>query len=293
MNASAAVSQLGYVAFSVTDLDAWRSLTTEILGLDAVPAGSGLQLRMDERPYRIVLTPGSSNALACAGWETPDATAFEALVGRIRAAGVAVMPANPEECRARQVAGLVRFVDPGGFLVELNHGPRLAERPFAPTAAISSFKTGTMGLGHIVMHYADRESAVRFYCDVLGFRVSDTCRLANSATEATFLHCNARHHSLAIIAALPGNEGKVSHLMIEAEKMEDVGRTYDLCVAKDLPIVLSIGQHTNDRMLSFYLGTPSAFSIEVGYGGLEIDDETWRIAHWDTGSYWGHKRNAS
>ncbi|MFD0567797.1 hypothetical protein ACFQ2M_41870 [Kitasatospora saccharophila] len=33
--------------------------------------------------------------------------------------------------------------------------------------------------------------------------------------------------------------------------------------------------HPNDHMFSFYVRTPSGFSVEYGWGGLLIDDATW------------------
>ena len=145
-----------------------------------------------------------------------------------------------------------------------------------------------------VLAVRDLKASTLYYTDVLGFRVTDTCQLkSNAAVRATFLRCNSRHHSLAVIAGVPGRAGQLSHLMVEANVMEDVGRAYELCNAKKLPMGLTLGQHTNDRMLSFYLTTPSGFALEFGYGGIEIDDATWEIKHWDTGSYWGHARNAA
>jgi hypothetical protein len=56
-----------------------------------------------------------------------------------------------------------------------------------------------------------------------------------------------------------------------------------------VPIWLSLGQHSNDRVLSFYIKSPSGFGFEYGFGGLEIDEATWQVEHWKVGSFWGHK----
>jgi hypothetical protein len=37
--------------------------------------------------------------------------------------------------------------------------------------------------------------------------------------------------------------------------------------------------------------TPSGFDIEYGFGGLQIDDETWQTTSYDKPSIWGHKGN--
>jgi hypothetical protein len=53
---------------------------------------------------------------------------------------------------------------------------------------------------------------------------------------------------------------------------------------------MSLGRHTNDRMTSFYVRTPSGFEIEYGAGGRLIDmTEPWMPGHYDAMSFWGHK----
>jgi 2,3-dihydroxybiphenyl 1,2-dioxygenase len=286
------VKQLGYVALNVSDLAAWRRLGSEFLGFETTEADGALYFRIDERPYRIALFPSSSDGIAYSGWEAADAEEYRQLIDRLDRAGVALVEGRPEQCAARNVEAFVSFTDPGGFAVELYRAPRRDPRQLRQAHRTSGFKAGEMGLGHIVLHYKDKDEPVRFYCDLLGFRVSDTAQLKNTDAKATFLHCNARHHSLAIIGGVPGRAGAISHLMVEVNAMEDVGRAYELCQSKGFPISLSLGQHTNDRMLSFYVQTPSGFALEYGYGGIEIDDADWEVVHWETASYWGHVKNA-
>jgi hypothetical protein len=71
--------------------------------------------------------------------------------------------------------------------------------------------------------------------------------------------------------------------------MDDVGRALDRVVAAGLPISSSLGKHTNDRMTSFYVRTPSGFDVEYGWGGVEIDDATWQVTSYDATSIWGHR----
>ena len=45
----------------------------------------------------------------------------------------------------------------------------------------------------------------------------------------------------------------------------------------------------NDRTVSFYLGCPSGFALEYGWGGRVIDDATWQVECYDSvDSIWGH-----
>jgi extradiol dioxygenase len=102
-----------------------------------------------------------------------------------------------------------------------------------------------------------------------------------------FFHCNPRHHSLACIAGKPNQ--RLNHFMLQAQSINDVGATYDLCQEQGIPIMRSLGRHTNDHMLSFYMQTPSGFQVEFGWGGREVDDSTWQVQQHTSGSIWGHK----
>jgi 3,4-dihydroxy-9,10-secoandrosta-1,3,5(10)-triene-9,17-dione 4,5-dioxygenase len=55
----------------------------------------------------------------------------------------------------------------------------------------------------------------------------------------------------------------------------------------------TIGQHTNDRMISFYMRCPSNFDVEFGCGGQVMDWQA-HIAHEFTRvSLWGHDFSVS
>ena len=54
----------------------------------------------------------------------------------------------------------------------------------------------------------------------------------------------------------------------------------------------SIGQHTNDKELSFYCVTPSGFELEVGCNPIVVTPEleaAWQVATHQGISSWGHK----
>lgn len=285
------VVQLGTLGFEVRDLAAWRNLAVDVLGMEARPRAKDseapLYLRMDDRAYRLALFPAKREGVRWVGWETADEEGYEATVRRIVKWGVKLSRAKAAECRERRVTGLVRFVTPGGISCSLSFGPVFDEKPFRPGRAMSGFVTGDLGLGHVLFACADPAKEVEFYREALGFKLSETMEFAG--VLCTFLHCNPRGHSIAICNPGLGTEaGQINHFMIQVKTMDDVGHAYDLCMANDVPIVISIGKHTNDKMTSFYLATPSGFAIEYGQGGIEIDDSKWKIQHYMAPSIWGH-----
>jgi 2,3-dihydroxybiphenyl 1,2-dioxygenase len=145
---------------------------------------------------------------------------------------------------------------------------------------MSGFKTGELGMGHLVMEVPDPHAVRDFYVDALGFRLSDHLQ-----ELLFFLRTNPRHHSIGI--AHIGGEPRVLHVMLEVDTLDDVGTAFDLALERRLPMS-TIGVHTNDHMTSFYVRTPSGFEIEYGYNGLVVDDATWETTALDRPSIWGH-----
>ncbi len=102
------------------------------------------------------------------------------------------------------------------------------------------------------------------------------------------LHCNPRHHSVALVEA-QGVPKRINHFMLECNSLRDVGIGRDLCLQRGIPIVIDLGCHMNDHMVSFYLANPCQFAVEYGWGGRTIDDSVWRVEHYASAqSVWGH-----
>jgi len=51
---------------------------------------------------------------------------------------------------------------------------------------------------------------------------------------------------------------------------------------------MTLGEHSNDRMFSFYVRSPSGFNLEFGWGGITIDEANWQVRQYDRLSLWGH-----
>jgi 2,3-dihydroxybiphenyl 1,2-dioxygenase len=168
--------------------------------------------------------------------------------------------------------------------IELFWGPILDHEVFVSPSGTSGFVTGALGLGHIVLGTPESAAAKAFYVDLLGFRVSDYWR--PGGTEVVFLHCNPRHHSLALV---PAEEAQLYHFMLEMESLDDVGRALDRHRDLGIPLSTDLGKHPNDEMVSFYSRSPSGFDVEIGCGGRLVDDATWTVVEITKPSLWGHR----
>ena len=289
------VRSLGYVVVEATDLKAWRKFAGDVIGLMEGPPGTdgSLRLRIDERPFRITVVPGRRDRFLCCGWEFRDAQELEAVIGQLKSGGIEVRRGSEAEAANRAVRAIAYCADPCGNQLELFYGRSYDYAPFASPRGLSGFVAGELGMGHAVLPALELAAARRFY-QLLGFGDTDEMWLAMSPNPADpklgihFMHAACRrHHSLAL-AGMPAASGCV-HIMLEARSLDDVGYALDRCVGAGAHISSSLGKHSNDFMVSFYVQTPGGFDLEFGCGGLQPDWDSWVPTHSLIADLWGHR----
>jgi 3,4-dihydroxy-9,10-secoandrosta-1,3,5(10)-triene-9,17-dione 4,5-dioxygenase len=292
------VSSLGYVVAETRDVASWQSFAADVLGLMPAtsPTQGALAFRIDERPFRLLIQPGPREAFLTAGLEFASKAHFHSALGKLAAAGVTVETAPPELTKQRYAHELATCADPAGNRLELYWGHFQDSVAFASPAGVSGFLTGGMGLGHVVFPTTQLEASRGFFVDLLGFGDSDRTRVFLSPDPNDpglglyFLHANnPRHHTVAL-AEFPQPSGLI-HMMVEALTVDDVGRAYDRAQAAGCHISATLGRHTNDKMFSFYVRSPSGFDIEYGCHGMQLDWKTFVPTTSLKDSDWGHKWN--
>ncbi len=287
------IRSLGYLRIEATDVRAWREFGVKILGMveGRGPNPEALYLRMDEFPARLIIVPGERDRLIASGWE---ASSLDGPRAALETAGIAVKDADEAELADRRVMEMIQFTDPFRNNLEIFSGAALEHRP-AVSPYGHKFLTGDMGMGHVVLPALDTAAALRFYTEVLGFRLRDSMRMDPRAFGMPadmpplwmrFLGCNRRHHSLAL-APMP-LPTKIVHLMIEVDSLDGVGRAWDRCLRKGIKPTSTMGRHANDLMVSFYVKTPGGFDVEYGTDGQVVDDNTWVARETTAVSLWGH-----
>jgi len=277
---------LGYVGIRAKNTEDWSSYGRDLLGLQLVDQSrSTLAFRMDDRKQRIVIDADGGEGIKFFGWEVADAAALDAFAGHLEGKGIKVARGSRALADERRVADLIVLNDPVGNRLEIFHGGEVTSEPFRPGRNISGFRTGALGLGHVVLHVERFEDVMQFYHDTLGFRVSD---YFTRPYPVYFFHVNPRHHSLAFAAT---GKNAVHHMMLELYSLDDVGQGYDLANAEDGRLAVSLGRHCGDWVTSFYTWTPSAFMVEYGWGARDIDVANWQPSERREGpSLWGHDR---
>lgn len=280
------VIALGYIGIRSDRLDDWSDFAGKLLGMQRIDRGGGsLAFRMDDKAQRLIVADEPGETLAFMGWEVEHREDLDAYAARLERAGTRVLRAPRALADQRLVTELIAFDDPMGNRMELFWKPMLATDPFVPGRPVSGFNTGPLGMGHAVLHVRDIEVMLPFYRDLLDFRVSD---YGLRPYGLYFFHVNDRHHSFAMVGS--GQQG-FHHFMVEFCNLDDVGQGYDLACQQEGRVAYTLGRHTNDYMTSFYANSPSGFFVENGWGGRQIDPDTW-VPHETTDgpSFWGHER---
>lgn len=293
------IHSLGYIGVNCTDPSRWAEYGTQVLGMMDVTAAlqsdgdDSVYLKMDDRPFRIVAQKSDQDNFGFSGWELTGPEAFAEALQTLESKGVNFERGNSETIAARRVQDLASFADPEGNRHEIYWGPISDFGQFASPVGIKNFVTGDQGFGHVVMPTPTFDASLKFYQDVMGFELSDLMKVrftpdpAEPEKRLYFMHCNERHHSLAIFEC-PMPAGCV-HVMVEVNSVDEVGRAMDRMKANGVKLTGTLGRHANDHMVSFYMATPSGFMLEYGAEGRTVEDWNRYSAFQSTvNSFWGH-----
>ena len=288
------LKSLGYITISTTDMERWRRFAFAVLGFaeGKGPDPAALYLRMDERVARLIVVPGETDRVVNVGWEVRDRAALRRVMATLDGAGVAFKQLSPDEADARRVEEVIAFEDPAGTALELFHGAVLDHSPVI-TPFGAKFVTGDQGMGHVVLPTTDPSALFDFYTDVLGFRSRGAFRVPLpkefGPVRIRFLGINERHHSLAIVPAAHQRDPRVVHIMVEVDSLDAVGRALDRVNAEGFMLSSTLGRHTNDKMVSFYVRAPGDWDIEFGTDGMRVDETYYTAEEITADSYWGHQ----
>jgi Glyoxalase/Bleomycin resistance protein/Dioxygenase superfamily len=163
-------------------------------------------------------------------------------------------------------------------------------------AVHGGFVTGEAGIGHVAVTSTKPRQVRGYYDSIFDARLTDYIdeTVSGLKFKIRFLRVNQRHHSIAIAAVnrLPINpiRTRVQHVNIQVADLDDMTASYQRVNDLGFQMALAVGQHTNDRELSYYAMTPSGFEWEVGWNPIVIDEKTWEPTTYQGISLWGHTR---
>ncbi len=289
-------SRLGYVVIESQRLTDWHRFGADAIGLHVDElTRDALRFRLDDRECRLLIRRGPAEDVTVVGWEIDDHQTFDAVLGRVRAAGLPVIEGRSDEAALRGVERLWRFPGPKGVATEVFTRAHTTNSPLRMQN--TAFVTGRSGMGHLAITTTRPEQLHTYWNNLLDLRLSDriTERIGPAKLQIRFLRSGERHHSIALanVAGLRIDPIRtaVQHLNLEVARLDDLLASFHRVTDLGFAMAWSVGQHTNDRELSYYCVTPSGFELEVGWNPVVITPEleaTWEPSHYQGISLWGH-----
>ncbi|HEY6868508.1 MAG TPA: VOC family protein [Novosphingobium sp.] len=256
------VTEIRYVGYGVTDLEAERAYYADLFGLEPVASDDGMawfKTQGHDEHHVIRLRQADANRIDLIALAADSRADVDALRDKVAAAGAKIV----HEPRALTTPGGgygFRFFSPDGLQLEIS-----AEVARGPKREISRWEGVPVKISHIVLHSPDHQALVKFFTEVLGFKVSDWL-----GDFMCFLRCNSAHHRFAILPGPPC----LNHVAYDMLGVDDMMRGILRLKQKGVEIGWGPGRHTAGNNTFSYFVTPGGFVTEYTSELEEVDFET-------------------
>jgi catechol 2,3-dioxygenase-like lactoylglutathione lyase family enzyme len=259
----ATVTDLQYVAHAVPDLAAERKFYGETWGLTEVAEEGGkiyFAAEGSSQPFVIRLRQDDEKKTDLIGFSAASKADVDALFAQAIAAGAKPI-SEPGLAEGPAGGYAARFFDPDGRALEL-----ICDTKQRAARALKRGEAIPVGLSHVVLHSPDHKGLLKFYEDVLGFKLSDWI-----GEFMVFLRCNRAHHRLAIMPGKPA----LNHVAFDVASVDEMMRGLARMTKEGVTLNWGPGRHTaGNNTFSYYL-TPNGNAVEYTSDLEDVDEATW------------------
>jgi len=229
--------------------------TAELPGGDKLLAGA-------ER--RLVVGQGEAGRVGYAAYALGDRARLAALRAHLEKQQVAILP-----CPTPLLGdGAFAVADPNGNIVAFGVGSNLPDAP--PADKLPG------RLQHVVVTTDDIDGMIKFYTEVVGFRLSDRVKNEDGDITAAFMRSDDEHHSFACFRS---RARKFDHFCFETNEWNDIRDWADHLAKLHLPIGWGPGRHGPGNNLFFMLNDPDGnafeFSAEIERVDHDVATREW------------------
>ena len=241
------VRKIAHAVYEVPDLEQQAEYYTEILGLNLTAKDKdAVYLANTIDHHAVVLRRGAEPRCVAIGFQIApddDLGAFEK-----QASGRGVKTARKRDAEPT-IPDMVTFEDPKGTLMEVFKRPEPQPQKF-PRKGLVPHK-----LGHVAFHVGDVKKITQFYCDVLGFRVSDWM-----GDFFSFLRCGVDHHTINLIET---GSDRHFHTAFELRDWAHLQTACDFLSLNGYKMLWGPGRHGIGHNLFAYHRSPSGLITEL------------------------------
>ncbi|MEG3176705.1 VOC family protein [Sphingomonas sp. RB3P16] len=254
------ISEIRYVGYAVPDFAAERAFYADVWGLEEVAATDTMawfKTRGHDEHHVVRLRAAEQKRIDVIALAAATRADVDVLHDKVVAAGCRVVFA-PHDLDAPGGGYGFRFFSPDGLPFEVSSDVAAGDK-----RTLARWEGMPVKISHIVLHSPDHQAAVRFFTDVLGFRISDWL-----GDFMCFLRCNAAHHRLAILPGPPS----LNHVAYDMLTVDDMMRGIARLKKHGTDIRWGPGRHTAGNNTFSYFTTPNGFAIEYTSELEDVDD---------------------
>jgi predicted enzyme related to lactoylglutathione lyase len=256
------VTEIRYVGYGVEDFDAERQFYANDWGLVEVaiePGVAWFKTHGDDEHHVVRVHASRSNCVEVIALAAGSRADVDALHQRVVEAGCRIVH-PPVRVHALGGGYAFRFFSPDGLPFEISADvERLDKR------AMERWEGMPVKISHIVLHSPDHQAAVRFFTEVLGFRISDWL-----GDFMCFLRCSSAHHRVAILPGPPC----LNHVAYDMLTVDDMMSGASRLKQRGTDLRWGPGRHTAGNNTFSYFCTPNGFAVEYTAELEEVDFET-------------------
>lgn len=256
------VTEIRYVGYGVEDFDTERKFYADDWGLVEIEAKGDMawfKTHGHDEHHVLRLHRSKTNCVEVIALAADSREDVDALQAKVEEAGCKIIhPAR--ELDAPGGGYGFRFFSPDGLPFEISADvARLDKR------AMERWEGVPVKISHIVLHSPDHHALVKFFTDVLGFKVSDWL-----GDFMVFLRCNEAHHRIALLPGPPC----LNHVAYDVLTVDDMMRGASRLRKRGTDLRWGPGRHTAGDNTFSYFCTPAGFAVEYTAELEDVDFET-------------------
>jgi catechol-2,3-dioxygenase len=239
------VRRLGHATLSTADLEKQATYYTDVLGLRLAERTKDRAILVSKQGFEVIELVNGAPGQPIFSFQITPGTDLNDVVKELVTLGI---KSEKRSDISPSVAEAVTFTDPNGIPIDVYAEYKVYER--AQPANFNILK-----LGHAGYHVLDMQQAVKFYSEVLGFRVSDW-----RGDFFVFLRCNTDHHALNFVT---GDSPRLHHLAFEVIDWSEVNKFADWLARNQTHLVWGPGRHIIGHNVAAYTNTPDGVRVEL------------------------------
>ncbi len=252
------VRKIAHASYEVPDLDQQIEYYTDVLGLTLSAKEKDVAyLTSTIDHHSVVLKKGAEAKCVRVGFQLGPDDDLNAFDKQTQAADVKTSRKKDPE---PTISEMVCFEDPKGTVMEVFKRPDYQTQKF-PRKGIIPHK-----LGHVAFHVADVKAVTKFYCDVLGFRVSDWM-----GEFFSFLRCGVDHHTINLMET---GSNRHFHTAFELRDWSHLQTACDHLSLNGYKMLWGPGRHGIGHNLFAYHRSPCGLITELFAELDEMKDES-------------------